>query len=93
MTTKGEGIDIPDEQEDKPKESEAESYQGAGRMMVRRSHMAMDNKTVLVGELMLGLVNKYTIFVIFRKTYLLKTMMMRLLEKKVMQMNTGMMKP
>ena len=41
MTTKGEGIDIPDEQEDKPKESEAESYQGAGRMMVRRSHMAI----------------------------------------------------
>ena len=61
--------------------------------MVRRSHMAMDSRTVLVGELMLGLVNKYTIFVIFRKTYLLKTMMMRLLEKKVMQMKTGMMKP
>ena len=61
--------------------------------MVRRSHMAMDRRTVLVGELMLGLMEKYTIFVIFSKTYLLKTMMMRLLEKKVMQMKTGMMKP
>ena len=62
-------------------------------MMVRRSHMAMDRRTVLVGELMPGLVDKYTIFVISSKTYLLKTMMMRLLEKKVMQMKTGMMKP
>ena len=62
-------------------------------MMVRRSHMAMDRRTVLVGELMLGLMDKYTIFVIFSKTYLLKTMIMRLLEKKVMQMKTGMMKP
>ena len=63
--------------------------------MVRRSHMAMDRRTVLVGELMLGLINKYMsdIFVIFSKTYLLKTMIMRLLEKKVMQMKTGMMKP
>ena len=56
MTTKGEGIDIPDEQKDKPKESEAECYQGAGRMMVRRSHMAMDRRTVLVAKLMLGLI-------------------------------------
>ena len=39
-------------------------------MMVRRSHMAMDRRTVLVGELMLGLMAKYTIFVIFSKTYL-----------------------
>jgi hypothetical protein len=62
-------------------------------MMVRRSHMAMDSRTVLVGELMLGLVDKYTIFVISSKTYLLKTMIMRLLEKKVMQMKTGMKKP
>ena len=62
-------------------------------MMVRRSHMAMDRRTVLVGELMLGLMDKYTIFVIFSKTYLLKTMIMRLLEKKVIQMKTGMMKP
>jgi hypothetical protein len=62
-------------------------------MMVSRSHMAMDRRTVLVGELMLCLIDEYSIFVIFSKTYLLKTMMMRLLEKKVMQMKTGMMKP
>ena len=62
-------------------------------MMVRRSHMAMDRRTVLVGELMLGLIDRYIIFVIFSKTYLLKTMMMRLLERKVMHMKTGMMKP
>ena len=53
-----------------------------------RSHVAMDSKTVLVGELMLGLV----IVMVKRKKNeqkllnLLKTMMMTLLEKKVMHM-------
>ena len=53
----------------------------------------MDRRTVLVGELMLGLMDKYNIFIVFSKTYLLSTMIMRLLEKKVMQMKTGMRKP
>ena len=31
-------------------------YQGAGSIIVRRSHTAMDSNTVLVGEDMLGLI-------------------------------------
>ena len=41
------------------------THHGAGREMVRRSHTAMDSKTVLVGEFMLGL------FVSTYKQYLL----------------------
>ena len=61
-------------------------------MMVRRSHTAMDSRTVLVGELMLGLMNDHVSDIV-EKDYnpnLLKTMMMTVLKKKVMHIRTGM---
>ena len=58
MAVKTEGKDVP-EQKNKPDvRADRLSYQGAGKMMVRRSHTAMESSTVLVGELMLCLRNK-----------------------------------
>ncbi len=55
-----------------------QTYQGAGKMTVSRSEMAMDIRTRLVGDLM---------------CFLLRTMMMRMLAMKVTVRIAGMMYP
>ena len=67
--------------------------------MVRRSHTATDSSTVLVWEVMLGLMNIIVnirwiiVMAVLSKPNLLRTMMMPVLKIKVMHMRTGMMKP
>ena len=53
-------------------------YQGAGREMVSRSDTAMDRRTVLVGESMAGL---------------LRTVMVRRLDIRVTNINSGISSP
>ena len=55
-----------------------DTYHGHGSAMVRRSHMAMAKRTVLVGDVMCLWLN---------------TMMISVLEMKVIAIKTGMRKP
>ena len=64
-------------------------------MMVRRSHTAMDSRTVLVGELMLGLMNDHVSDIVDEdyNPNLLKTIMMTVLKMNVMHIRTGIRMP
>ena len=55
----------------------------------------MDSRTVLVGELMLGLMKDHVSDIVekYYNPNMLKTMMMTVLKRKVMHIRTGMMMP
>ena len=48
------------------KEVHEETYHGAGRIIVKRSHNAMDTRTVFVGEAILGL-EREKLFIYLKK--------------------------